>query len=464
MATQPTPWQLSADEVLAVLLRDGELYDRARYDWVVKVDHFPPGPHRDLFGAVAQLRDAGEEVHIAAVVDRCDGRVTAEWVSERMIAYSAAMRGERFRSNVEIIKSRALSYANVTSMSAGIEAIKRAESEDDRRKAVSMVITELGTELINGVQEATADAAGARFEALLETPPPPAIKTGIQWVDNNTGGMQPEQIWWIAAAYKKRKSSLMRNWIIGNLENDATVTVAVREGTQQLVIAQLVAMLAVRWLHNRGLYAVHDRNGIPLHHLSAIQLLRLRNRYKTMLHPNQVEAVTYGIDTYKSWGKRIRIYDSTVENGGLSTWASLQTVINRDRMRYGLDVCYLDYFQLFDGQQGGIYENTAYMAQQAQYEAANKHFTMVVLAQLNEESVKASGTNYSPGVKGGGDPAATADFLFRTGYPEGGDGEPQLDRLKIELKLARHSQAGIWTDEPLSPSTGLLLPMRELAL
>jgi len=461
---QPTPWQIAADEILACVLRDIQLWADVRFEYGVRPEHFPPGQWRDTFTAVDELHTHDKAVHITTVIDRCDGRVSSEWLSARMVAYSEAMRGERLRANSEIVRGRSEAYANMLALSSGIEALKTAEDDTARRHVVGDVISKLNRHTGDTIQNATAAGVAARFEAMMNTEPEPLLSTGIEWLDNNTGGFQRRQIWWVAAAYKKRKSTLLRNMAIGALRKGASITIAAREGTQNLLAAQMVAMVAVEWLLARGLYAENDARGIPLNQISAAQLHRLKKRYRTVLHKHQVEAIDAGIKEFRLWGEKLRIYDPSQRNGGLSDFASFQMIVYRDLQKYGIDIAFADYFQLFGAGRKTLYEDTAFMARQSQQMAADHDFALVMLAQLNEESVKGNNESHSPGVKGGGDPAATADLLLSTDYPKDASGDPVCDQLRVKIRLARHGEAGKWQDFPIHPATGLILPTRPIDL
>lgn len=454
--TKPTPWQLSADEVLAVVMRDAVEYKRARFELALMVADFPPGPWQDVFRAVDSLYFEDKPIHITAIMDVCTG-ASVEWVSARWAMGSAPLGGVTLASNVAILKARARAFGQLTAMSAGMADLKAAETDDDRAAVVGRIITQLSSEYTDTFADATALGAGERFEAFMLSDPEPVITTGIRWLDNNTGGIQRGQNWWIASAYKMRKSTLMRIMALGAARSGASVTIAAREGSQQLLNAQFVAMLAAEHLLKHGHYAGVDKHGVPLNAISASLLLRLKNRYRTQLDAHQVAAVDYGIQEFKRLGKRLRIYDASTENGALSDLASVQTVVLRDKEMYGMDVLFVDYLQLLGGNRANIYENVSYAAQQLQHMALRHNIGVVVLAQLNEESVRGNNEGHSPGVKGGGDPAAAADFLFQTGYPMDAEGKPMFDQLRITIKLARHGAYGQSENFPMHPASGLLL-------
>jgi hypothetical protein len=280
-------------------------------------------------------------------------------------------------------------------------------------------------------------------------------------MDERTGGILPGEIWWIAAAYKMRKSSLLRNMALGAVRGGASVTIITLESPQNVVVAQFVAMLAAEFLLREGLFAEKDRNGIPLNAITAKQLLALRSSYRTVLDKRQVAAVQHGIAEYKRLAKSLRIYDATPTNGHVRTLGDVQTLLLRDKNLYGGNVLFLDYLQRLSGRGDSIFDRISQQALELQNMALHNNVGLVVLAQQNEETVRGKGDEHSPGVKGGGDPAATADYLFITRYPvKNADGTHNRDRLALELRLARHGEAGAQQELPIHAASGLLIPER----
>lgn len=454
---QPTPWQLSADEVLAVVMRDAAEYKRVRFELGLAIADFPPGTWQEVFRAVDVLYFEEAPIHVTAILDRCPA-ASLEWITARWAMGSAPLGGATLDGNVSILKARARAFGQLTAMHAAIADLKAAETDEDRGAVIGRIITQLSTERADTFADSTALAAGERFEAFMQSEPEPVITTGIRWLDNNTGGIQRGQNWYIASPYKMRKSTLMRNMALAAARSGASVTIAAREGIQKLLSAQLVAMLAVEYLLKEGHYHARDKHGIPLHAISASLLQRLQIRYRTQLDPRQVAAVDHGIREFKRLGKHLRIYDSSHEFGGLSDLASVQTVMRRDREMYGLDVLFLDYLQLLDGNRRDTYENVSHVSQQLQQMAQRDNVALVILAQLNEETVRGHNEGHSPGVKGGGDPAAAADFLFRTGYALDAEGKPMTDQLRVQIKLARHGAYGQAEVFQINEASGLILP------
>ena len=390
MATkQPTPWQLSADEVLAVVLHDGQAYERARFEWLVDERHFPPGAHRDVFRAVDDMRLKNAPIHVTAVHDACNGKVDIAWLGGLFMLYSEGITGEVFRQNVLNMKGRAQAYMDIQAMTWAIEALKNAPTVDERQRVVGEVITALGTEAHAEMKPATALEAGERFEALMAAPPAKMLPTGIRWLDNLTGGIQHGQIWWIAAAYKKRKSTLMRNMAIHAARAGASVTVGALEGSQSLLIAQMVAMFAAEWMIKHGHYNEKDRHGLPLNGISAALLLRLRQRTDG---PGKRQC---GHRLWACWntsgsGITCRSMTSRPERwtGTMGpAWKHDPTGTSKSTASSGV----MDYMQLIDG--AGTSMRTCPQSRSGcSISPGEQHRGEFRLAQLNEESVKGAVT------------------------------------------------------------------------
>ena len=450
----PTPWQLVADEVIAAIIQDKKTYELVRYELMVNRHHFPPGPWRDAFHAIDALYLTDRPIHITTVHN--ESKVALEWLSERWVLARKAVLGDVLRDNVKTLREHADSFRKLVAMETGVAELRKADTPEKRAAIVSDVLTALSSSVNDSISDVSTAGAADRLAKLLEEPPAKTITTGLAWLDAQTGGIQPGHMWWVAAAYKKRKSTLMRNMVLAACEAGASVTVGLLEGSQIEFTAQMVSMLAARWLHQNGHWDKRAPNGMPVQAITAQMLLALRNRYKTELHPLSVTAVSEAIKQFRALGTRLRIYDRQPENGGLGTLASIETMVRRDIARYGVDVCFIDYLQLINAGRSSEYENVSTIARSLQQLAGETRVAMVVLAQLNEESVRYGSEGHSPGVKGGGDPAATADVLLTTGYPKNDLGEDDTSKLYVKIKLARHTAMGASETFSLHPETGWL--------
>jgi hypothetical protein len=287
----------------------------------------------------------------------------------------------------------------------------------------------------------------------MDAEPDKFTSTGIPWIDTLTGGIAADgRMWWIGGAYKSRKTTLALNVLLSALMTNTDVSCAMlnKEVNIRYNNAALVAMLAVGYLKASGRYVVGQNV------ISADNLYRAKAGYKRW-QPQYVEAIDWAITRYWQLEKRIRLYDAQPEHGGLYDLASIERVIRRDIALYGGRVFFIDYLQLFHGA-GEIYERVSGLSMALQSLAVRNNVTLFVLAQLNEESIKTGGTGYSPGVKGGGDPAQTANYFMVTRYKQG-EYENDDTKLQVEMKLSRHGMGGsnVKTALDIDAASGLLL-------
>lgn len=454
----PTPWQLAADEVLAACMADVTLWRFVRFEQQIMSYHFPPGMHRMAFMALDDLRHREEPTHLTSLVDAAAGAVPLEWWSQRLLLADAVSNRDQLRRNCDILRWRGKAYDNLETLKTAQALLVAATNDEERRRAVAHVINRLGIDASDTTLDASALAVAERFEKLLAEQPRDGLATqpDVQFM---AGPIQRGEIWWIAAAYKMRKSSLMRNIVLHAARNGASATIVTLESPQAVVAAQIVTMLAAEWLLREGLYHQRAKSGQPLNAISPRQLFQMRSNYRTNLDKRQVAAIDHGLLELRRLEKRLRIYDATAQGGGVTTLSDVLTLLLHDRNLYNVDLLALDYLQRLSGRGDTIFDRVSQQALELQNMALRYDVALLVLAQLNEETIRGKSSNeHSPGVKGGGDPAATADYLFTVTYPLKGEGNAaDRTRMAIELKLARHGEAGVRREVVIHPPSGLIL-------
>lgn len=457
MADNPTPWQMAADEVLAVMLDSQEGFERARYELSVQIAHFPPGPYRETVRALDAVRMTGGTPHITTL--HTDSKVDLTWLSDRYVLAHAAskLRGPVLTENVRRMKEYATAYAHREIMAWGVQALVAAETREKRAEVVSTVMTRLGQDHTDDIKDAHASVVADDIDALLAEEPRPGLNTGIVWLDVATGGIQRGNLWIVAAPYKRRKSTLARIMALNQALAGYSVTIAALEGSQREWALDFVCMLAVRWLHANGHWE-KTYKGIPLHEISTPLLLNLGNNYKTVLPDVKVQAISAGVKAYRALGERLRIYDAQPQHGGLGTLESVITVINRDMARYKADVIYVDHLQEISAGLSSEFEDTTRSVRTLRNAAVAKDVSIVLLAQLNEEAVKFGPRSASAGIKGGGAAPAAADKILTTGYPKRSDDTEDTDRLLLKVAFARRGAAGLSESFAMHPPTGWLIP------
>ena len=253
----------------------------------------------------------------------------------------------------------------------------------------------------------------------------------LAFLQDKTSGLRPGHIWMITAPYKGRKTTLMRNLVLQACRSGASVDVFALEGTETGTYAGLTAMLATEKLLTWGCREQAF--------LSETFIMRGQRS------PDQEQAISEARAELNKWN--LRIYDA---RKGITNPDKLLHFIKRDRFMFDLGVYAVDYLQLLG--EGKLFDRIESATHHLQQVTVEERLTALILAQLNEATIWQKDESYSPGVKGGGDPAAAADFLIRTKY----DGATAPDILTVQLKLARHARPGTQR-YVINPQSGLIL-------
>lgn len=453
MTDAPTAYELAADDILSVLLNEPEAWLKCE-EAGLKPAHMPTLNHRLAMQAVLDLRRQGCPVSDTTVMERAGG-LDLLWITRLFALYDLTRNGPVYCENIRIAMKFGVNAGIQRLLNISLQQLQ--EGKKDTQVVVSQLIDLLSTMHTGGATlQETAKTIGDDFSAYMNSEPPPMVSTGLQWLDEITGGFERKMIWWVAAAYKQRKSTLMFMLALSALLQDKNAVILSREMPRRRVAASMISMLATAYLLRKQWYSLNTDNGIPLNAISAGALLRARASYKKW-DKRKVEAVDFGIAQWKTFESRLRVYDTDDKGGALRDWYSVENIVKRDLSKYdGIDVLFADYLQLFDAPQNTVYEKTAYLATNFQRLAQRENLTAIVLAQKNEDSIKNGADSYSPGIKGGGDPAQTADYLIVTSYKQKDDDDT---KLKIQMKLSRHGVGGGGVDEEytIHPGSGLAL-------
>lgn len=241
----------------------------------------------------------------------------------------------------------------------------------------------------------------------------------------------PEDHSFVSNGFISHNTTLMRNMVIAACRAGASLDIFALEGTESDTYASLTAMLATEKLLAWGFK--------PMAQLSETFMLR------GIRTPEQQRAITDGRAELDSWN--LRIYDARKR---IARPDRLIHFIKRDRVLHGLNVYVVDYLQLLGD--GKLFDRMESSTHRLGNLTVEEGLTAILIAQQNEATIGQSADNYSPGVKGGGDAAAVADYLLTTKYNSAGT----PDVLTVNLKLARHTRPGIqnyW----INPDAGLLL-------
>lgn len=422
--------------LLAGLLRGGnELAEVQRV--IGAAQAFTDSRHGAIYGAICHLFMKGEPVNPYTVAE-LSGVPSAALVK-------LAERVQPARADVlalaKLLRERADDRSD-RAMAERVLAMFGEPAEDRRERllvAARLILDRL--DHTSGYRDPGIASATARMEEEMRLYAEGDLigpSSGLDWFDSRTAGLAPGNVWTIAGPYKGRKTTLLRNILIGACARGASMSMFALEGSQSQTVASLQAMLATKRLVAWG-------KGDEAK-LTPVFVLRGR---RTAAQAEALEEARQELAGYN-----LRVYDA---KDGIFNVDVVRSLIRRDKMLHGLNAFALDYLQLLGADGTGIFERMEGNARIMQRTAEEEAVTAVLLAQLNEgaialmDSGEASDGRTSPGVKGGGDVPAASDYFFMTRYKQAAPNE-----LGVHLWLARFVGTGKVAFE-INPHSGLIL-------
>jgi replicative DNA helicase len=413
---QPNPINEAERAVLCVLLNDSHAIIPVM-DVLEDPDLFSLPLHAKVYGAILALTRAATLPNVYTVADK-SGIPVADL--QAMAAGFNTKLSREIVYTADIIRKDAY-YRRVRDAAAQVSELANVKTDDPQGLAVVCAEMLMGSADTKNESSPSIGEVSKRFDVevagIADGDAGISLGSKLDWLQGKTAGFRPGHIWVIAAPYKGRKTTLMRNLIIGPCRAGASVDLFALEGTDNGTYAGLVAMLATERLLSRG----YVTEAI----LSETFVLRGTRSSSIQDAISQARAEIDG------WN--LRVYDG---RRGITQPDRLAHFIKRDRIIHGLNIFAVDYLQLLGD--GKLFERMEASTHLLQRIAVESGLTAILLVQQNEATIGQAADNYSPGVKGGGDAAAAADFLIRTKY----NGEATPDTLTVQLKLARHARPG----------------------
>lgn len=423
-------WDTLAHKIIACVLVDhGSIFPVL--DVLGQGMHWFPPKVAPVWAGVLQCVEDGVPPTVEAVTTRCatsNGYIQSianQWTDDdnRQVAYHA----EELRRLGALAEYRKLGreILEITDPADVTGAVGYASSR------LSGILS--ATTRRQGDAQVVGDSAYAKMEQFKGN----GIPTGMGWFDELTGGMWPGMNYWIAAAYKQGKSTLMRNIILAVLEAGHAADVYCAEGSREMFALDCQAMIATRLIYEAG-----ERERNP--RLSGLFLMRSFLHRRAMFTRQELEAVA---EARAIWdGYNLRVWDAA---DGITNLGVLRNRVQKSKFDHGSLVHWGDYSQLF-GPSGPIYERQSAVALAVQQIAATENVVFGMLTQRNEAGIR-GGESYSASVKGGGDASAAADVMLI----------PCIDEMSpvtftVKLKFSRHSGTGMG-EHLINPSSGLLL-------
>lgn len=442
-----TAFERAAEDLLSLMIHSADICARLEYEFEVQAAYMPTSVHFQAYTAIQTLRKLGRKgsLNDNAVIELTGASITHEWYSLMwargvknntidavLVAYLADnARIVREQGKVKVLCEKLIQEANL---------LQAGQSFDDTLLKAMNALAMAGTNQAIGDEHAIEH--GAAIEDMLNNPPPPSFPTGINDIDNLTGGIGFNRLSSLISAYKMRKTTTALNIILGVLMTnpDARAAFYSAEMNQTQVALNMIAMLAIAWLCKHGLMS-HPQNSI----ISGDLLMQVGNGYKHW-NKDRAQAVNAGIQAYKALGNRLQIYDKGV--GGLQTMADAERLFRRNVALFGGDFHVFDYFGLLGIGGASLFEQSAERA--SRFLEMSKTKSVLVLAQKNEANVERE-DGHSAGAKGGNDLPAASSYVWTTRYKA--LETPQM--LTLELKHSRFSEVRKM-DLDIHPPSGLL--------
>ncbi len=396
---------------------------------------FADSLHRQVYAAILDLTRHAVVPNVYTVSEHA-GLAVAE-LQKLAAGFNTKLSREVLYSADLILKDAA--WRNLAA--AAQESVSLISERSGRPEDVGMFCAQMLTSSIDEHADESAEvqAVSGRFDAEIAALSQGATGVSLcsgndktlRFLQEKANGLRPGHIWMITAPYKGRKTTLMRNLLLRACRAGASVDLFALEGTETGTYAGFIALLATERLLA---WNCHEQAV-----LSETFIMRgLRD-------DAQQQAIAEARAELDKWN--LRIYDA---RKGITNPDKLLHFIKRDRFMFDLQVYAVDYLQLLG--EGKLFERIETTTHQLQQITVEERLTAIILAQLNEYTIRETEESYSPGVKGGGDPAAASDFLIRTKY----DGAKTPDVLTVQLKLARHARPGKQSYKINAPS-GLLI-------
>ena len=428
-------WTTLSRRVLAsVLMDNGAIFAVME---IVKHNKYWFSPEeRIIYDAALGCVEADTPPTVEAIAGRLNGNVPAGRLQE-----IAGLFNDEDNRNLVYNTEQMRDLGILVKVKDIGKTLNTVDKVADLEKAIGAAATEL-----NGVYADKSDRDGsgkAVDEAawqMVDNFTGISIPTSLDWFDQQAGGLWPGMNYWIAAAYKSGKSTLMRNMVLAAAAAGFPVSVYCAEGTREMFALDCQAMIATKFMLDRGV----DRSQCRLSGLAII-----RNWTKHQNQPVFTEDEYYAIVNARTRWNELPIQTHDTRDG-IRDLTTLHYSIKRDKMKHGVKAAFMDYSQLF-GSSGTLFERQSNTALKIQEIAQNESIAMVALAQKNEASILDGGNKYSVGIKGGGDASAAADFLL----------VPTIDPdsnfvIKVALKHSRHTPTAEGS-HIIIPASGLII-------
>lgn len=424
-------WNELSDKIISSILTDPGGYFPVADVVAADLTLWPPKA-RKVWRSIVDCVDADTLPTVEALKLRLNGNTPHQYLDHLYKSWSD-------EDNAKIVY-----YADEmkkVGLVAKLRAVGRelAELNDVEGLSEAVEKADLGLSSVSSLQtDRKGDAVStlASTWEMVEAFDGSGILTGLGWFDRLTGGLWPGFNYWIVAAYKSGKSTLMRNIALEVAQAGHPIDFFCLEGSREMFTLDCVAMLATGLMLGRGCRTDQLR-------LSGLFIMRAwqRNRRKAIFTKDELECLNKAKEIWAALP--IRVWDS---RDGIRDRSTIRHTVKKSKLDYGSQIYMLDYSQLVG--EGPIYDRQSATALMVQDIAVTEQVAFCASSQKNETSVRGD-SGHSSGVKGGGDADAATDFTLIPSIDDNG--------YKVLLKHSRHTAAGMSEYHLTNPSSGLII-------
>lgn len=347
----------------------------------------------------------GATLAVSEIMPHANGNITGNDLHYCIAAGGVPREIELVSDTAQLVLEMARARERIRQFQEAIEALNTGESLPvvDERVLTATTI-EYGTEIDH-------DLAGG-LDEVFDSPPVEGQSTGIDWLDQVTGGVLQNEYWLIGGRYKGGKTRTARHILLHRLIMGEMCSFFAIEGTWIPFGLDMVALLATKRLLASG--ALKETT------LSGRLLRRLGNRWQESLSCIQVDAIQDARRQLRKWSdsKQLRIYTKERTHGAIQSIDDVRRFLRLDTAQ-GVTFGAYDYAQRFDDQPS-LFDSMRQVALTSQDIVQEMPISLLGLVQLNEaknkDNVEGDELGGSAGIKGGGDLPASADTFITTSY------------------------------------------------
>ena len=445
-------WQPVADDVLSVLMVNPRRWMETFEHGITSLD-LPPGNWPVVYRTVIELAAAQKipsPLLDTAIATRAGADVSVEWVTERIAAFDEWREGG-FATQLAALKKFGRGHRQLMELRQGEIKLKAALNNGLETDNVAQeVLSGLQAEQMSNEKIVSLGDLLDANKTEMNNDPVPVVKSGLWLLDNWTGGLTPNEFMAWVAPYKSRKTSVMANALLAALKRGDQVNLFTFDERRADFIYRLEAMLLAEYMWQNEAWD-HPLNGI------SSKIIRGAGKNWRKWDGVLQKAFEYAFDTLSVYGRQCRIYDAATCN---ATTKSISALCHVDKIRYGLDMVFVDHLQSLAGYKT-IFEQVEQGSSDLHLMRGELDCRLWVLSQQNEAAIKGNDEgDWSPNVKGGGGLASKADTVLVSKYRQGTITDARA--LRVEVRLARNEENGVYGYMEVHPASGWITPREDV--